>query len=53
MWGLQLAPVTAELVARVISGDDAPDLVPLRAGRFQLRDRSSAEPAQALMAGAP
>jgi D-amino-acid dehydrogenase len=53
MWGLQLAPVTAELVARVISGDDAADLVPLRAGRFQLRDRSSATSPQPLMAGAP
>jgi D-amino-acid dehydrogenase len=41
MWGLQLAPVTAELVARVIAGDDSgTDLSPLRADRFQIRDRS-------------
>jgi D-amino-acid dehydrogenase len=53
MWGLQLAPVTAELVARVISGDDAADLVPLRAGRFQLRDRSAAKSPQPLIAGVP
>jgi len=41
MWGLQLAPVTSELVARVIVGDDSgSDLSPLRADRFQIRDRS-------------
>ena len=52
MWGLQLAPVTAELVASVISGDDAADLIPLRAGRFQLRDRSSAKSPQPSLAAA-
>ena len=45
MWGLQLAPVTAELVGRVISGDDAGhDLVPLRADRVQIGARSSEVP---------
>jgi D-amino-acid dehydrogenase len=54
MWGLQLAPITAELVARVIAGDDGgSDLSPLRADRFQIRDRSPAEPPQPFMAGAP
>jgi len=42
MWGLQLAPVTAELVGRVIAGDDdAQEMEPLRADRFHLRDRPS------------
>jgi D-amino-acid dehydrogenase len=54
MWGLQLAPVSAELVGRVIAGDDGTgDLSPLRADRFQIRDRSSGEPLQPFMAGAP
>ena len=54
MWGLQLAPVTAELVGRVIAGDgDAADLSPLRADRFQSRDRSPGAPPHPFMAGAP
>jgi D-amino-acid dehydrogenase len=54
MWGLQLAPVTAELVAQVIAGGDAgPDLAPLRADHFQLRARSAGEPLSPFVAGAP
>jgi D-amino-acid dehydrogenase len=53
MWGLQLAPVTAELVARVIADDDGSDVSPLRADRFQIRDRPSAEQPHPFMAGAP
>jgi D-amino-acid dehydrogenase len=38
MWGLQLAPVTARLVAAIVSGERAGhDLHPLRPDRFQLR----------------
>jgi D-amino-acid dehydrogenase len=54
MWGLQLAPVTAELVRRVITGDDdAGELASLRADRFQIRDRSSGGSPQPCMAGTP
>jgi D-amino-acid dehydrogenase len=54
MWGLQLAPVTAELVGRVIAGDDdGSDMSPLRADRFQIRDRSAGEQPHPFMAGAP
>ena len=54
MWGLQLAPVTAELVGRVIAGDDdGSDMSPLRADRFQIRDRPSGEQPRPFMAGAP
>jgi hypothetical protein len=51
MWGLQLAPVTAELVTRVIAGDGgAADMAPLRADRFQIRDRSADVPRPSLAA---
>jgi D-amino-acid dehydrogenase len=54
MWGLQLAPVTAELVGRVLSGDDdAEEMEPLRADRFQVRDRSPGEPSRRFAAGVP
>jgi D-amino-acid dehydrogenase len=54
MWGLQLAPVTAELVRRVIAGDDdAGDIAPLRADRFQVRDRSPGGQLHPYVAGAP
>jgi D-amino-acid dehydrogenase len=54
MWGLQLAPVTAELVAGVIAGDDAGgDPAALSADRFALRARSSGEPLSPFVAGAP
>lgn len=53
MWWLQLAPVTAELVAQVISGGDVGPVAPLRADRFQLRARSSGEPLSPFVAGAP
>jgi D-amino-acid dehydrogenase len=53
MWGLQLAPVTAQLAAPLISGE-APthDLGPLRPDRFGPRLRASAEP-EPIGAGAP
>jgi D-amino-acid dehydrogenase len=54
MWGVQLAPVTAELVGRVIAGDDdGRDVSPLRAERFQIRDRPSEAQPHPFMAGAP
>ena len=54
MWGLQLAPVTAMLVAQLIAGEKpSHDLTPLRADRFELRSRSSIEPASPFAAGVP
>jgi D-amino-acid dehydrogenase len=51
MWGLQLAPVSAQLVAQLIAGEaPAHDLTPLRPDRFGPRLRASAEP---IRAGAP
>ena len=45
MWGLQLAPVTAQLVADVIGGrSSGHDLTPLRPDRFELRIRAEAPP---------
>ena len=53
MWGLQLAPVTAQLVAQLIAGEvPAHDPAPLRPDRFRPRLRASAEP-EPIGAGAP
>jgi D-amino-acid dehydrogenase len=54
MWGLQLAPVTAMLVAQVIAGQ-APthDLTPFRPGRFELGSRAPAEAPPPFTAGVP
>lgn len=51
MWGLQLAPVTAQLVADVVGRHSpAHDLTPLRPNRFELRIRSE-QPASMSAAG--
>jgi D-amino-acid dehydrogenase len=43
MWGLQLAPLTAELVAAIVRGQTPEfDVSPLRADRFQLLGRNGA-----------
>jgi D-amino-acid dehydrogenase len=53
MWGLQLAPVTAQLVADNIGGHRfAHDLAPLRPDRFELRIRSQ-DPPSVWEAGVP
>lgn len=54
MWGLQLAPVTALLVGQLIAGEEPThDLTPLRADRFDLRSRSSDQPASPFATGVP
>lgn len=53
MWGLQLAPVTAQLVAHLIAGEaPAHDPGPLRPDRFGPRLRAFADP-EPIGAGAP
>ncbi len=52
MWGLQLAPLTARLVAQLARGDvPEHDLTPLRPDRFSFRARNGHGPRAALPAG--